>query len=65
MYIHIITFESVPHSAYLDAMVAIKRCRTLNEDIDIIGNYGIISLPIQDASQPSGAKNKGTVKDVI
>lgn len=52
MDIHIITFNSVPESAYQDPLIALKRYRTLSEDTDVIGDYGIISLPIQDASQP-------------
>jgi len=51
MDINIITFNSVPHSAYLNPLVALKRYRTLSEDEDIIGYYGIITLPVQDASQ--------------
>ena len=51
MDINIITFDSVPHSAYLNPLVALKRYRTLSEDDDVVGNYGIVTLPIQDVSQ--------------
>ena len=57
MDIHIITFDSVPHSAYLNPLIALKRYRTLSEDEDIIGDYGIITLPIQDASQSIHAQD--------
>jgi len=53
MDINIIMFNSVPHSAYLDSDISYKRYRTLSEDDDVVGNYGIVTLPIQDASQYS------------
>jgi len=57
MDINIITFDSVPHSAYLNPLIALKRYRTLSEDEDIIGDYGIITLPIQDTSQSTHARD--------
>jgi len=58
MNINIVTFNLAPVEAYIDSDTAYKRYQTLKENKCIIGGYGIISLPIQDASQPSGAKKK-------
>ena len=51
MYINIITFNLAPMEAYIDSDTAYRRYQTLKQDIDVVGNYGIITLPIQDASQ--------------
>ena len=52
MNINIITFNLAPMEAYTDSDTAYKRYQTLKEDKDVVGSYGIISLPILDASKP-------------
>lgn len=46
--IHIITFNQTPMEAYIDSDIAYERYQELKQDKNVVGAYGIISLPIFD-----------------